>query len=60
MSLEEFEERLKNHDWTYSMADDHRVFKAGDIEASRLNYWKGKLEGGEELYNKYYKEAWGL
>lgn len=35
-TLEEYGAQLRNHDWFYAYTDDHRVWRAGEREQSRL------------------------
>jgi len=56
----EFERRLKRHDWTYEMSEDHRVWVSGNNAAADLNFRHNQLEKidkdlTEKLWRKY---AW--
>lgn len=54
MTLEEFYDELKNHDWNYEDSNSHRVFVRGTInEARLLNIAREKGEQYEELFEKY-------
>ena len=36
MTLEEFEQLLRTHDWTYNYSDDHRAWTKGREEANKI------------------------
>ena len=57
MTLEEFETKLKNHDWFYHLSDDMKAFYKGSKSEKELI--KLANENGQEyvdLYNKYLTE----
>lgn len=39
----EYERLLENHDWTFEMSDDHRVWEAGRLVLGRLTRLKERL-----------------
>lgn len=41
--LEQFEQMLKSHDWTYAMSDDHSRFMAGAESAKKLKAFAVEL-----------------
>lgn len=51
--LEQYEEDLKNHDWTFEYSDDHRVWKMGWEEQKRLQAVRDRLDPANEIWNKY-------
>ena len=59
MTLEEFEQLLKAHDWTYNDSDDHRVWTKGREQANniakarKLLDEKGLKEEADKLHYKY-------
>lgn len=59
MTLEEFEQLLKAHDWTYNYSDDHRVWTRGREQANniakarKLLDEKGLKEEADKLHYKY-------
>ena len=59
MTLEEFEQLLKAHDWTYNYSDDHRVWTKGREQANniakarKLLDEKGLKEEADKLHYKY-------
>jgi hypothetical protein len=56
--LQELEERLKAHDWTYMMSDDNRAYARGYEQSWRIDSLVESLgERGEELYQKYKQEV---
>ena len=42
--LEQFEQMLKSHDWTYTMSDDHSRFMAGAESAKKLKAFAVKID----------------
>lgn len=48
MTLAEFWDALKRHDWYYMMSDDSRVYRKGAAENMRLHGF-AKKHGGEYL-----------
>jgi hypothetical protein len=59
MTLEEFEQLLKAHDWTYNYSDDHRAWTKGREQANKIaNARKlleenGLQEEADKLHYKY-------
>lgn len=59
--LDDFESKLKSHDWYYMMSDDNRAYKKGSDEETDLKSIAAQLYNGgygkeaEELYNTYNK-----
>jgi len=59
--LVQLEELLKNHDWYYSMSDDHRYYEKGRKESEVIREKIEKLNNNncsvftKELYDKYKK-----
>jgi predicted RNase H-related nuclease YkuK (DUF458 family) len=55
--LDDFESKLKSHDWYYMMSDDNRAYKKGSDEETDLKSIAAQLYNGgygkeaEELYN---------
>jgi hypothetical protein len=56
ITLNEFEERLKNHDWRYNYSDDFSKWIRGDQEYKRLIRFASQSKEHEELFNKYKNE----
>lgn len=55
LSLEEFEDNLKRHDWFYYMSDDHSVWQRGERDASRLmTLARLATSDYRKLFNKYH------
>lgn len=57
MTLEEFEAKLKTHDWFYHLSDDMKAYDKGSKSEKELI--KLANENGQEfieLYNKYLME----
>ena len=47
-------ELLKTHDWSYAYSDDHRYYKAGELEEREILALIQKLgEEGKRLYHEY-------
>jgi uncharacterized protein YqjF (DUF2071 family) len=59
MTLQEFEQLLKAHDWTYNYSDDHRAWDKGREQAKQIDKArkllaeKGLKEEADKLHNKY-------
>jgi hypothetical protein len=59
MTLQEFEQLLKAHDWTYNYSDDHRAWDKGREQANQIDKArkllaeKGLKEEADKLHNKY-------
>ena len=54
MNLEQFEQLLKDHDWSYMMSDDPYYYRKGQQEYNEIHDIIAK--NGEEyqsLYNQY-------
>jgi hypothetical protein len=57
--LNDFESKLKSHDWYYMMSDDSRIYDRGSVKETDLKRIAAQLyKGGygkeaEELYNEY-------
>lgn len=55
---QEFEERLKNHDWAYQYSDDHSIWKAGSDNWDKIAYLGKYLKQVDlprvtEIFNRY-------
>ena len=59
MTLEDFEQLLRTHDWTYNYSDDHSVWTKGREQANKianarkLLEAKGLQEEADKLHYKY-------
>ncbi len=59
MTLQEFEQLLKVHDWTYQYSDDHRAWDKGREQANKIDKArkllaeKGLKEEADKLHYKY-------
>ena len=54
MNLQQFEQLLKNHDWSYMMSEDSRYYRKGQQERDEI--YKAIDEYGDEfrkLYEQY-------
>lgn len=53
--LEQFEQMLKSHDWTYTMSDDHSVFMAGVESAKKLRVFAVEIdsEPARDMWSLY-------
>jgi hypothetical protein len=60
MNLEQFEQLLKNHDWTYMMSDDSRYYRKGQMQLKEID--EAIAQNGEEFQNLYnrYKAEFGV
>jgi hypothetical protein len=53
MTLKEYYELLKKHDWFYQMSDDHYYFKLGMSERSKLRALAEQSDKHYSLYKKF-------
>lgn len=53
LSLDEFKQRLKGHDWFYYMSDDHRVWQSGEQDAGEI---LGIARSGSHEFRKAYNQ----
>ena len=56
MNIQQFEELLKNHDWTYMMSEDSRYYRRGQNQLKEIEEaiaQAGESEWGEEYQNLY-------
>jgi len=53
MNIQQFEELLKNHDWTYQMSEDSYYYRRGQNQLKEIE--EAIAQGGEE-YQKLYKQ----
>lgn len=53
--LEQFEQMLKAHNWTYTMSDDHSRFMAGVESAKKLRDFARDIdcEAARDLWSRY-------
>ena len=60
MNIEQFEELLKNHDWTYVMSEDSRYYRRGQNQLKEID--EAIAQGGEEYQNLYnqYRNKFGV
>lgn len=62
MTLQEFHDALKRHDWWYEMSDDNSKFEAGAKQQRRLDRAKNESSAHRSLYYamiKFYKHNEG-
>lgn len=52
LTLREYKKLLENHDWYYGMADDHRVYQAGQDAELKLK----ELAKLDKAFEKAYKD----
>lgn len=50
-TLDEYRARLKAHDWSYEMSDDHSVWQSGFNERSRLGLAQALLDPQYLIWN---------
>ena len=65
MNIQQFEELLKNHDWTYVMSEDSRYYRRGQNQLKEIEEviaQAGESEWGEEYQNLYnqYRNKFGV
>jgi len=53
ISLTDYENKLKGHDWTYKYSDDNRVFKKGAASESEIVHHSNQSKEHKALYDKY-------
>ena len=53
MNLEQFEQLLKNHDWTYAMSDDSRYYRRGQQQWFEI---RDAIEKNGEEFQKLYDQ----
>jgi hypothetical protein len=53
MSLEEFEELVRSHDWYYMMADDSRAYEKGYKHMLKIEKGLRDLPEAREIYERY-------
>ena len=61
MTLQEFYDLLKRHDWTYNYSDDHRVWQKGLDESKMIQHilmGNSKDLRFRKLYDEY--QAWAF
>jgi phage-related tail protein len=60
MNIQQFEELLKNHDWTYTMSEDSRYYRRGQNQLKEID--EAIAQGGEEYQNLYnqYRNKFGV
>lgn len=56
ITLEKYEQTLKEHDWYYMMSDSSYVYSRGRANYERLNAIRKQSKAHDELYLKYYNE----
>jgi hypothetical protein len=62
-TFSQFEQALKQHDWTYNYSDDGRVWRRGEAQAKDIESMAKELvlvdaDRTVDLYNKYGREGW--
>jgi hypothetical protein len=65
MNIQQFEELLKNHDWTYVMSEDSRYYRRGQNQLKEIEEaiaQAGESEWSEEYQNLYnqYRNKFGV
>jgi hypothetical protein len=65
MNIQQFEELLKNHDWTYQMSEDSYYYRRGQKQLKEIEEaisQAGESEWGEEYQNLYnqYRNKFGV
>ena len=56
ITLKNFEERLKEHDWKHEYSDDFSKWVRGNQEYTRLIRFASQSKEHEKLFNKYRDE----
>lgn len=60
MTLDEFMDMLRKHDWYYHYSDDHRVFVKGAAERNEIEKAKYSRQDLEQAYQQYIQEMPGV
>jgi len=60
MNLEQFEQLLKDHDWSYMMSDDSRYYRRGQMQWFDIS--DAMKQGGESFEKLYleYRDKFGV
>jgi hypothetical protein len=60
MNIQQFEELLKNHDWTYQMSEDSYYYRRGQKQLEEIE--ETIAQGGKEYQNLYnqYRNKFGV
>jgi hypothetical protein len=60
MNIQQFEELLKNHDWTYQMSEDSYYYRRGQKQLEEIE--EAIAQGGKEYQNLYnqYRNKFGV
>ena len=61
MTLTEFYDLLKRHDWSYNYSDDHRVWQKGQDESNMIRHildGNSRDEKYRNLYERYREWFW--
>lgn len=53
ITLKQYYQRLKNHDWYYPMADDMRAYRKGNAEYKELLGLSGETEEHGKLFDAF-------
>lgn len=64
MTWEEYQTILNNHDWTFEMSDDHRVWNRGRYSLNHVLVVKEEMSKidknrADEMYTKAMQKGWG-
>ena len=58
ITLKEYWEKLRFHDWTYMMSDDGEVYRRGDAAHAKIKSY-GKLSPEHQaLFDAFHKHVW--
>jgi len=57
VNIEEYENILKTHDWTYQYSDDPSVYARGAGSLQKIHKHKNTTPKHQELFIKYHKDV---
>ena len=58
--LKNYIQKLKNHDWTYDYADDHRSWSKGSKERGELRMIQKEIDPDFEIWNEYAPDGYEI
>jgi len=58
--LKDYIQKLKNHDWTYDYADDHRSWSRGSQERGELRMIQKEIDPDFEIWNEYAPDGYEI
>ena len=56
--MQSYIQKLKGHDWSHEMSDDHSAWQAGHAEKNEIRRLQQILDPDFDIYNKYAPEGY--